>query len=78
MTGYTTRDPIVLYYRDALDVVADLFGNPIFATCLETTPYQLIDLSTTANERVYGEFMSGEFAWDYQVRHVKVMRCCRT
>jgi hypothetical protein len=32
---------------------------------METTPYKLLDKET--NLRVYGEFMSGEFAWDYHV-----------
>lgn len=73
MTGYTKRDPIVLYYWDALDIVADIFGNPVFANCLEMMPYQLLNLSIPTKEQVYGEFMSGEFAWNYQVRLAKAM-----
>lgn len=57
---------MVLYWRDGLEVVAELFANPIFATCLETTPYKLYDEET--NERVIGDFMSAEFANNYQVR----------
>lgn len=63
--GYTTKEPMVLYWRNGLEVVAELFANPIFAACLETTPYKLYDKET--NQRVYGEFMSADFANDYQV-----------
>ena len=33
---------------------------------METTPYQLYDREESV--RAYGEFMSGQFAWDYDVR----------
>ncbi|KAF7973201.1 hypothetical protein HWV62_15785 [Athelia sp. TMB] len=61
--GYRTKEPIVLYYRDGLKVVENLFGNPIFANCMEFSPYTLQD---EAGEPVVGEFMSGRFAWEYQ------------
>lgn len=63
---YTTRDPIVLYWRDGLEVIASLFSNPVFANAMEYTPYQLLEEGTGA--RAYGEFMSANYAWDYVVR----------
>ena len=57
---------MTLYWRDGLQVVAHLFVNPVFANCMETTPYQLFD--GEENIHAYSEFMSAEFAWEYHVR----------
>ncbi|KAF7971739.1 hypothetical protein HWV62_20051 [Athelia sp. TMB] len=59
--GYSTKEPIVLYYRDGLSVVERLFGNPVFAGCMDLTPYKLYD---NTNKRVFAEFMSGQFAYE--------------
>ena len=68
--GYRTKDPLVLYWRDSFDVVAHLARNPIFAHCLDWTPYQLFDVSQSIPGKrkwVYTEFVTGDSAWDYQV-----------
>lgn len=57
---------MVLYWRDGLEVIEQLFANPVFAQCIPYDAYQLVD--PTTNLRVYGDFMSAEFAWNYQVR----------
>lgn len=62
---FRTKDPITLYWRDGLEVVKYLFANPVFSTCMEVNPYKLLDEETGL--RVYGDFMSAEFAWEYQV-----------
>jgi hypothetical protein len=41
-------------------VVKNLFVNPIFAPCIEMTPYKLVD--EEMNLQAFGDFMSGEFA----------------
>ena len=64
--GYDTKEPITLYWRDGLEVIKHLFSNPVFTHCMELDPYKLIDQET--GQRVFGEFMSGEYAWDYIVR----------
>jgi len=63
--GYQTKDPIVLYGHDGLEIIKQLFANPVFANCMETTPYKLLD--DEMNLQVYGEFMSAIYAWDYHV-----------
>ncbi|KAG6906603.1 hypothetical protein DXG01_012984 [Tephrocybe rancida] len=63
--GYKTKDPITIFWRNPLDVVKDLYANPIFTPCLEHNPYRLYP-SPTSTDRMYTEFMSGDFAWDYQ------------
>lgn len=57
--GYSAKDPIILYWRDGLEVVESLFANPIFASSMETTPYKLFDEN---NRPVISEFMSAKFA----------------
>jgi len=56
---------MTLYWCDGLEVVKYLFANPVFATCMEMTPYKLLDKEMGLP--VYGEFISGDFAWEYQV-----------
>jgi hypothetical protein len=65
MPGFQTKDPMTLYWHDGLEVVKYLFANLVFATCIEMTPYKLLDKEMGLP--VYGEFMSREFAWEYQV-----------
>ncbi|KJA17834.1 hypothetical protein HYPSUDRAFT_145923, partial [Hypholoma sublateritium FD-334 SS-4] len=65
--GYRTKTPITLYWRNPLDVVKDLYRNPIFSSCLEHNPYRLFSQSQP-RDRAYCEFMSGDFAWEYQSR----------
>ena len=38
--GYVTKDPIHLFYRDALEVTREIFGNPVFVQHMEYDPYQ--------------------------------------
>jgi hypothetical protein len=64
--NFRTKDPMTLYWRDGLEVVKYLFANPVFATCIETNAYRLLDVETGLP--VFGEFMSAEYAWAYQVR----------
>ena len=63
--GYKTKDPMTPFWQDGLVVAAHLFAHPVFAHCMETTPYVLSE--NEENMRVYGEFMSGQFAWNYHV-----------
>jgi hypothetical protein len=59
------KGPYHTLLADGLEVVKFLFANPVFSTCLEVNPYNLLDEETGL--RVYGDFMSAEFAWEYQV-----------
>ncbi|KAG1832346.1 hypothetical protein F4604DRAFT_1606038 [Suillus subluteus] len=36
--SYKTKAPLMLYWRDGLDVVKHLFANPIFAPCMDLRP----------------------------------------
>ena len=63
---YQTKLPLVLYWYNGLEVAVHLFSNPVFVQCLELKSYRLYD-TTNACLHVYGEYMSGDHAWDYQV-----------
>lgn len=56
-----------LYWRNGLEVVKHLYSNPIFANSFQMTPYRAYD---ETGQRIYGEFMSGDVAWNKQVRYV--------
>ncbi|KAI5988373.1 hypothetical protein EDD15DRAFT_2172578, partial [Pisolithus albus] len=60
--NYQMMSPIILYWRDGLEVVEHLFSNPVFAQCMDISPYKEFE----GQERVYGEFMSADDAWYIQ------------
>ncbi|KAG1762042.1 hypothetical protein EDD22DRAFT_979942 [Suillus occidentalis] len=60
--GYTTTHPVDLIWRDALEVMHHIFGNPIFANHMEYNPYEIKD----NGECEYGEWMSCEQASEIQ------------
>jgi len=61
--GYKTKDPIYLFWRDALEVTREIFGNPVFGQHMEYDPYQVFK----GTEREYGEWMSSDEAHRIQV-----------
>lgn len=69
--GYTTKKPIVFIYRDAAEVVDHIFGNPIFANVMEMDPRKVYT-DEKREERVYSQFMTGDYAWSCQVRDISV------
>jgi hypothetical protein len=62
-TGYKTTYPISLIWRDALEVVKQLFSDPAFANHITFDPHIVHD----GTQREYGDFMSADFAWKIQV-----------
>ena len=65
--GGTTKDPLVLYYRDALECFEFLFGNPLFRDYMEYVPRR--EFTTGAeSERLYNEIMTADMAWNLQVK----------
>ncbi|KAG1736469.1 uncharacterized protein EDB91DRAFT_1055670, partial [Suillus paluster] len=63
--SYKTKAPLVLYWRDGLDVVKHLFANPVFAPCMDFQPYR--EFEGADSQRAYGEFMMlilrGRYRW---------------
>ena len=61
--GYVTKEPVYLFWRNALEVTWEIFGDPVFAQHMEYDPYQIFE----GTEREYGEWMSGDEAHRIQV-----------
>lgn len=62
-TGYKTIHPIQLIWRDGLEVVKQLFGDPVFANHITFQPHRV----NVRNQREYGDYMSADLAWKIQV-----------
>jgi hypothetical protein len=67
MNGFTTSRPITLFWRDSLQCVKFLFGNPIFAGAMEYKPHRIFDADDRTN-RYYAGVMSADWSWHVQVR----------
>ncbi|KAG1717844.1 hypothetical protein EDB19DRAFT_1863760 [Suillus lakei] len=61
-SGYKTVHPIELIWRDALEVVKQLFSDPIFANHMTYTPHVV----NVGHQREYGDYMSADMAWKIQ------------
>ena len=72
LPGYITQELMYLFFRDALDCVEYLFGNPLFAEHMDFLPTRLYrDAERTI--RIYSEWMTGKTAWNMQVRFLIVL-----
>ncbi|KAF9782579.1 hypothetical protein BJ322DRAFT_1157393 [Thelephora terrestris] len=63
--GYTTKDPLVLYYRDPMECIEFLMKNPLFSGKIQYQPRQDFDVS---GDRTYGDWITSDGAWDLQCR----------
>ncbi|KAG1730410.1 uncharacterized protein EDB91DRAFT_1239099 [Suillus paluster] len=61
-SGYKTVHPIELIWCNALEVVKQLFSNPIFANHMTYTPH----IVNVGNQCEYGDYMSTDMAWKIQ------------
>ena len=62
----------MLFYHDAIECIKALFGNPLFANSMQYSPFCVFK---TAEKLVciYGEWMSGDVAWNLQVHMVIIL-----
>ncbi|KAI0058394.1 hypothetical protein BV25DRAFT_1765258, partial [Artomyces pyxidatus] len=63
-----SKSPLILFWRDGLEVVEHLFCNPALAQWIDFQPYRDYDEGQHGSERVYRDFMSGNNAWSIQDR----------
>ncbi|KAG1830962.1 hypothetical protein DFJ58DRAFT_719600 [Suillus subalutaceus] len=61
-TGYKTTYPVQLIWHDALEVVKQLFSDPVFANHITFQPHVV----NTGGQREYGDYMSADMAWKIQ------------
>ncbi|KAG2149014.1 uncharacterized protein EDB93DRAFT_1240381 [Suillus bovinus] len=62
ITGYPTIQPIQLIWRNGLDVVEDLFANPIFANHMTYDPHIVVE----GDEHEYSEYFTAKQAFEIQ------------
>jgi Plavaka transposase len=67
-TSHPTKSPVILYWRDPLECIASIFNHLLFHNRMDFTPRKVY---TTAERlcRIYTEWMTGNDAWDMQVRN---------
>ena len=64
--GGVTTEPMILYFRDALECFKCLLGNPLFSGYMDfIRRREYVDEEKT--ERLYNEIMTGDRAWTLQV-----------
>ncbi|KAG1798706.1 hypothetical protein EV424DRAFT_1474987 [Suillus variegatus] len=61
-TGYKTVHPIQLIWRDALEVIKQLFSDPVFTNNITFQPHVV----HVGNQCEYGDYMSADLAWKIQ------------
>lgn len=66
ITGHATREPMFLFYRNALDCIKYLLGNPLFSDSIDFCPIRLYQ-DDEQTIRVYTEWLTANAAWDMQV-----------
>jgi hypothetical protein len=62
-SGYKTVHSIGLIWHNRLEVVKQLFSDPIFANNMTFVPYHV----NVRNQHKYGDYMSTDMAWKIQV-----------
>ncbi|KAG1838975.1 hypothetical protein F4604DRAFT_1885387 [Suillus subluteus] len=62
ITGYPTVQPVQLIWRDGLEVVEDLFANPIFANHMTYDPHVVVD----SDDHEYSEYFTARQAFEIQ------------
>ncbi|KAI0037269.1 hypothetical protein FA95DRAFT_1463589, partial [Auriscalpium vulgare] len=65
LPGYPTKSTMTLFYRDSLECLERLFGNPLFDGHMDYRPKQVYTAAERA-VRVFGEWMTGDVAWKMQ------------
>ncbi|KAJ6490951.1 hypothetical protein C8R45DRAFT_1053149 [Mycena sanguinolenta] len=64
-TPYPTKKPLNLYYRDPVECLQALLGNPLVQDHIHYTPFRLWE-SAAKLMRTYTEWLSGDHAWEIQ------------
>lgn len=65
MKGLETTQDARLIWRDGLEVIRDLFSNPIFADHMTYDPHKVV----RGAEQEYSEFFTGTRAFEIQVSY---------
>lgn len=64
--GGSAKEPLVLYFRDALECFKRFLANPLLRDHLDFTPRREYT-NEGKTERLFNEIMTGDRAWTLQV-----------
>ncbi|KAG1721400.1 hypothetical protein EDB19DRAFT_1961240, partial [Suillus lakei] len=67
-SGYKTVHPIELIWRNALEVVKQLFSDPIFANHMTFDPHRV----NVGDQCEYRDYMSADMAWKSRCDHLPI------
>ncbi|KAG1842843.1 hypothetical protein F4604DRAFT_1938562 [Suillus subluteus] len=64
-TSHATKSPVILYWRDPIECISNLFNHPLFHNRMDFTSRKVY---TTAQKlsRVYTKWMTADHAWEMQ------------
>jgi hypothetical protein len=63
---HPTTSPVKLFYRDAIECLESLFGNPLLADVINLAPFRVFKTAEKLT-RLYSQWLSGDTAWEMQV-----------
>lgn len=71
--SHDTKSPVVLYWRDPINCISNLFNHPLFRNRMDLTSHKVY---TTAWKLswVYTEWMMGDYVWEMQVCDASCMK----
>jgi hypothetical protein len=72
LNGYQTAKPILLFFRDPLECIQALLRNPTFEGKWTFSSRRVYEGPGQQN-RIYGDWMTGEGAWSAQVSIVSLL-----
>ena len=64
--GGSTRDPLILYYRDGLECYKHIWGCPVYKNYMDYVPRREYT-TEDKTERLYNEMFTADRAWALQV-----------
>ena len=64
LPGYSTKDPLTLFYRDPFESIESILKNPLFSNQIQYAPRVEYD---EIGRRRYGEWVTSDGVWDAQV-----------
>lgn len=65
-TVFPTKNPVKLFYRDSIECVKSLLQSPLMKDYLQFSPLRIFETAEKLM-RVYGDWLTGDVAWNMQV-----------
>lgn len=66
-TRVPTKNSVKVYYRHAIDCLQELYRHPLLKESIRHEPFRVFSDAERIS-RIYSEWLSGDVAWEMQVR----------